>query len=406
MSTQSAKERRQWARDRIALSLNVLLLRTGTRALGCRLLDISDGGAAIALPPAASELIEKGYTPDIKAGDKFDILCSVETGAERKNFQFPARVAHIQDDVIGVAFTEGHSPVDEFLESYYKSRASQKHDGPYSRSLSDEPVPNAEHPGEESVLPTAASRTKASLGLDLTRKPSPAESASPLFGRLSLLVIGILLAGFGIYLYQQQQQLSDIRAAVSAVAGQVADHNERLGRIDNDKASIQQISDRLGPITASMTELHEQVENLSAATVPAAAERAVESAGPAPTTAEAARAKAAVANVDANQPAQTYTPPGQPAEPLDQEGASPAIAQESDARQPGEEASNTSPKLVKITADPVNVREEPGTEFPIAFRLNQDDRVAVLSIRGIWYQVETPDRRVGWVSSTYAQPVE
>jgi uncharacterized protein YgiM (DUF1202 family) len=155
-----------------------------------------------------------------------------------------------------------------------------------------------------------------------------------------------------------------------------------------------------------MTKLQEQIEDLSAATVSAAAETAVEPAGPAPAGAGGAQAEAEVAKAAANQPAQTDTPPTQPAEPLDQEGAPPVITKESDARQPGVEASNASPRLVTITADPVNVREEPGTEFPIVSRLKQGDRVAVLSSRGIWYQVETPDRRVGWVSSTYAQPAE
>ncbi len=333
MSTQTVHDRRQWARDRIALSLNVLLLRTGMRALGCRLLDISEGGAAIALPPASSELIENGYTSNIKLGDEFDILCSIETDAKRKNFQFSARVAHIQDDVIGVAFTEGHSPVDAFLESYFKSRTSQKQDGPYSHSLSEEPVRNAEYPDDESVLPTPASRTKASLGLDLTRTQTPTASRSPLFHRLSLPVIAILLAGFGIYLYQQQQQLSDLKAAVSAVAGEVADYNERLGQIDSDETSIEQINDRLGLMSASVTMLREQIEKLSVATGLTPAARGVESPGSAPGTSATIRAEAAVAQVADNQPAQTHTPPSQTAEPPDQAGI--AITDASGAPQRG-----------------------------------------------------------------------
>ena len=406
MSTAPVSDRRHWPRDRIGLSLNVLLLRTGMRALGCRLLDISKGGAAIALPPASSELIEKGYTPDIKVGDEFDILCSIETDNQRKNFQFPARVGNIQDDVIGVKFTKGDSPVDDLVKLYLNSRTSQTQDASSSRSISDESLSNADDQNEESLLSVSASRSKASLGLHMTSRPPRTESNSRFSGRLNLLVIGILLAGLGIYFYHLQQQLSEMRAAVLAVSGQVADYNNRIEPIDSGEAAIQQINDRLELMSASMAKLQEQIDKVSVATAATPAESSVESAGPVTAAPMATRAEAAAAQVADNQPVGSPIRPAQTAKPAEQQVANPTVTSATDASRRGMKESNTWPRLFTITADPVNVREEPGTEFPIVFTLSQGDRVAVLSTRGIWLRVEAQDRRVGWVSSTYARPVE
>ena len=481
MSTKALDERRNWRRERISLSLNVMLLRTGMRSLGCRLLDIGQGGAAIAVPRASSELIENGYTPQIDPGDEIDMLCSIETDSGRKSFHFPARVVHIQGDIIGVAFSEGHPPIDDFLRSYFSSRLAQRQDEPLSRSIADELLPGYRSREEEPALPASASPANPARVDHLGAKPSSAEQRSPFFGHFNVFLVAVMLAALAGYIVYMQRELSSLRAAFLPVSEQVSEITERLRQMDNNSASIRQIDDRLGRLSTAVTESQDQLAKLSVATT---AEKAAAPSDPAPSVplpppsgepmADALRqlssaprrfrliadsvnvrqepggefpiigkldegARLSVIAVDGGwakietpdqrigwisseyivadeepisdvaetQPALVTTSPTQGMESSNiTNNAEPAVGNAGDVPREQTAESNPRPRLVKISADSVNVRENPGTEFPVSFSLNQGDQVSVIGMQGVWLQIEDPDRGVGWVSSTYTRPQE
>jgi hypothetical protein len=60
----------------------------------------------------------------------------------------------------------------------------------------------------------------------------------------------------------------------------------------------------------------------------------------------------------------------------------------------------------EVTADSLNVRSGPGTEYPVAFRLARGEEVRLGAWEGLWVSVERSKRtgafvQRGWVSSTH-----
>ena len=60
------------------------------------------------------------------------------------------------------------------------------------------------------------------------------------------------------------------------------------------------------------------------------------------------------------------------------------------------------PDLRKVTGTRVNMRDGPGTIYPVIARLVLGDEVEVLSTSGTgWLRLRTlPERRIGWVASS------
>ncbi len=60
--------------------------------------------------------------------------------------------------------------------------------------------------------------------------------------------------------------------------------------------------------------------------------------------------------------------------------------------------------MLKVIASTLNVRQGPGTRFPIAAKLHQGDLIRPADASG-WCPVALPDGAVGWVSEKYLEPV-
>lgn len=56
-----------------------------------------------------------------------------------------------------------------------------------------------------------------------------------------------------------------------------------------------------------------------------------------------------------------------------------------------------------VTGDLVNVREGPGTHYPVITQVHAGTTVQVLDIRGDWIQVKLQDKTVGWMFASYVK---
>jgi uncharacterized protein YgiM (DUF1202 family) len=57
------------------------------------------------------------------------------------------------------------------------------------------------------------------------------------------------------------------------------------------------------------------------------------------------------------------------------------------------------PRMVRVTANVLNVRTGPGPDFPIVTRVGRGTLLRVIRVRYGWLQVSRPAGVLGWVNS-------
>ena len=375
--------------ERIPLHLNVLVLRTSSRVIGCRLLDISRSGAAIRLAGNRTEADSKGIPLSFEIGDSLEVLWRFRSFSETKNCRIAARTTRRDGRVIGVTFTENYSDVDELLKLYN----SEKHQSTPDE-LSVEPNSDGfltdSQPVDEHISLQPASGIKHSNEHGIKRYKSPMESDRP-FLNWSIYIVGIIfLAGLAGYLYDVQRQLSQLTAALESESETLSKSNARLNLLEENWTSISQLDALVAVTREEIATLGDKIDRVSLA----AARRASQ-----------LEEKFVTRKTDTPPIPPSPIPPSSIAPPK-QAVLHPIPVAAEDISEKALTESKIASKIYVVTAAPLHVRKGPGTNYPVISKLNQGQKIPVKEIQDLWGRIEIQDQGVGWISLTYVTPAD
>jgi hypothetical protein len=258
-------ERRRF--ERVAVNFNVALLDERAMPRGCRVRDVSAGGMLLQFHHAANGA---SYTP----GGAVQIRLSVKQGERRHTLLLPAAVRRVEENGLGVEFTETREPLMELLEPYQLDR--QQEAAPAAAVVgADGPSPGVAAPAsnrpqrrrrDTAAAPTAARRPPARpamrAGLAGIAPPNPATARSATGDRRMLMVgLASLAVAAAIVVFDLassagiHRRLGTLEAAVRKQALAIADTQIR---VTADRAQASRISDldaRMNQLEASVAAL-------------------------------------------------------------------------------------------------------------------------------------------------------